>query len=267
MDTQNQRAQYYQKQESLSQFIKSQFLKKAVTKLILSVSVFSLFCSHTTLISFLHYFNFYFSTLPFKLFSHTLDKNCTFLLCNGLLVFLAKYSGLFSLSSSPSNNNKFNLTVDHHETFKNYADGDDSQPQTTIMETTTDEVPIMLEQESELEGTQTQQKQNAMQQENENIEGEAAKAETETEETHEEQEKEEAEEESAVLQEDKEEEEAEAESRFFIEEIDDDEVEEEEEEEGNGKLSDEELNKKFEDFIRKMKEELRIEARQQLIMV
>lgn len=263
MDTENQGEQYYQKQESLSQFINSQFLRKAVTKLIVSVSVFSLFFSHTTLISFLHYFKFYFSTLPLKLFSHTLDKNCTFLLCNGLLVFLAKYSGLLSVSSSPSpsNNNKSNLTVDHHESFKNYED--DPQPQMTIIETTTDEVPMTLEQEAELEITQTQQKQNAEEKESENTESEAAITKTETEETREEQEKEEAEEESAVLEED-EEEEAEAESSFFIDEVEEG---EEEEEEGNGKLSDEELNKKFEDFIRKMKEELRIEARQQLIMV
>ncbi|XP_031258937.1 troponin T, skeletal muscle-like [Pistacia vera] len=45
------------------------------------------------------------------------------------------------------------------------------------------------------------------------------------------------------------------------------EEEEEEEREQNGMISTEELNKKFEDFIRKMKEELRIEARQQLVMV
>lgn len=42
---------------------------------------------------------------------------------------------------------------------------------------------------------------------------------------------------------------------------------EEEEEEGNGMLSTEELNKKFDDFIRRMKEEIRIEAQKQLVMV
>lgn len=40
-----------------------------------------------------------------------------------------------------------------------------------------------------------------------------------------------------------------------------------EDEEENGRLSTEELNKKFDDFIRRMREDLRIEARQQLIMV
>lgn len=42
---------------------------------------------------------------------------------------------------------------------------------------------------------------------------------------------------------------------------------EEEEEEENGKLSTEELNKRFDDFIRKMKEEIRIEAQRQLVIV
>ncbi|KAK4341913.1 hypothetical protein RND71_037729 [Anisodus tanguticus] len=50
-----------------------------------------------------------------------------------------------------------------------------------------------------------------------------------------------------------------------------DEIEEEEvvdeSEEPLNKLSTEELNKKFEEFIRKMKEEIRIEARQQLVLV
>ncbi|KAF9664380.1 hypothetical protein SADUNF_Sadunf16G0012600 [Salix dunnii] len=46
------------------------------------------------------------------------------------------------------------------------------------------------------------------------------------------------------------------------------EEEEEEEEEGNEELtSTEELNRRFEEFIRKMKEEIRIEAQQQLIAV
>ncbi|KAL3503611.1 hypothetical protein ACH5RR_038060 [Cinchona calisaya] len=54
---------------------------------------------------------------------------------------------------------------------------------------------------------------------------------------------------------------------FLLEE----QVEEEGEEEGSGiileKLSEEELNKKFEEFIRKMKQELRIQAQQQLVVM
>ena len=70
--------------------------------------------------------------------------------------------------------------------------------------------------------------------------------------------KEEEETSSFVLEEKKEQ--NESVSEFLIEE-------EEEEEEGNGTLSTEELNKKFDDFIRRMKEEIRIEAQQQLVMV
>lgn len=45
-------------------------------------------------------------------------------------------------------------------------------------------------------------------------------------------------------------------------------IEEEEDlEEANWVISNEELNKKFDDFIRRMKEDLRIEAQRQLIMV
>jgi co-chaperonin GroES (HSP10) len=48
--------------------------------------------------------------------------------------------------------------------------------------------------------------------------------------------------------------------------VDEDEEEEEEEEEVIGLLSTEELNKKCDDFIRKMKDDIKFEA-QQLIMV
>ncbi|GFZ21178.1 hypothetical protein Acr_29g0003400 [Actinidia rufa] len=50
-------------------------------------------------------------------------------------------------------------------------------------------------------------------------------------------------------------------SKNFIEE-----EEEEEEEIVNGLLSREELNKRFDEFIRRMKEEIRIGAQQQLVM-
>ena len=70
--------------------------------------------------------------------------------------------------------------------------------------------------------------------------------------------------------EDEEEEKASEIDQFLSEENieeEEDVVEEEEEEEENCTLSTEELNKKFDDFIRRMKEDLRIEARRQLVMV
>ncbi|PON33377.1 hypothetical protein PanWU01x14_353310 [Parasponia andersonii] len=80
----------------------------------------------------------------------------------------------------------------------------------------------------------------------------------------EEEEEEEEEEETALVhvQEDKEEH-----TWSEVDLVKEEEEEEEEEEVGNGMLSTEELNKKFDEFIRRMKEELRIEASRQLIMV
>ncbi|XP_035549776.1 uncharacterized protein LOC118349443 [Juglans regia] len=89
----------YYKLQTLTQFISMQFLKK-VTQLVLPVSVFSFFFSHSSSFSFPQSFDFL-SAFPLQLFGHTIDKNCIFLLCNGLLVLLAKYSGLIrSLSGS-----------------------------------------------------------------------------------------------------------------------------------------------------------------------
>ena len=80
---------------------------------------------------------------------------------------------------------------------------------------------------------------------------------------------------SSISKEEEEEEEEEEETSSFVleekkeqnESVSEFLIEEEEEEEGNGTLSTEELNKKFDDFIRRMKEEIRIEAQQQLVMV
>ncbi|KAF8031706.1 hypothetical protein BT93_D0812 [Corymbia citriodora subsp. variegata] len=78
--------------QQLSRFTKSQFLKK-LTKLLLSISVFSLLFSSSNFLSFLQPWHFHLSTFPLRLITHTVDKNCIFLLCNGILVFLAKNSG------------------------------------------------------------------------------------------------------------------------------------------------------------------------------
>ncbi|KAJ6776012.1 TRANSMEMBRANE PROTEIN [Salix koriyanagi] len=54
--------------------------------------------------------------LSVSLFTHTLDKNCIFLLCNGLLVFVAKYSGFISSSSTTP------AADDRQSTFSKYED-------------------------------------------------------------------------------------------------------------------------------------------------
>ncbi|KAG6405263.1 hypothetical protein SASPL_132850 [Salvia splendens] len=63
-----------------------------ISHLLISVSLFSFLVSYSS--SLLHpspKFHPYFS---FHLLTHALSKNCLFLVCNGLLVFLAKTSGL-----------------------------------------------------------------------------------------------------------------------------------------------------------------------------
>lgn len=209
----------HQNQKTLShKFPKAKFLKQ-VTKLLLSVSVFSLFFSHSTWFS-----------LPIRLISHNLDKNYIFLLCNGLLVFLAKFSGLLSSSSSKhNNNNNTTLTNEYYNDFKPYAD--ESPSEGILMETEDNSAKEKAFDHQDVEG-----------------------------ESHEE-----------VKQE---EQEVAEETKYVIEEDDEEEIkepeaedEETEREEHYGILSTEDLNKKIEDFIRKRKEEQRIEARQQLVMV
>ena len=100
---------------ALRKLTESRILKK-ITQFLLSVSVFSLLLSnYSSGPSFLHSLYFYLSTVPVQLFTHSLDKNCIFLLCNGLLVFVAKYSGLASSSSKSP-------TIDDHHSFKKYED-------------------------------------------------------------------------------------------------------------------------------------------------
>ncbi|KAI3417038.1 uncharacterized protein J3R85_014767 [Psidium guajava] len=79
-------------QQKLSRSTKSQLLKK-LTKLLLSISVFSLLFSSSNLLSFLQPSHSHLSSFPLRLVTHAVDKNCIFLLCNGILVFLAKNSG------------------------------------------------------------------------------------------------------------------------------------------------------------------------------
>ncbi|KDP39289.1 hypothetical protein JCGZ_01046 [Jatropha curcas] len=238
--------------QTLSQFTRYQFLKN-ITQLLLSVSVFSLILSNSARLSFLHSFNFCFSTVPVQLFSHTIDKKCLFLICNGLLVFVAKFSGLVTTSDDNNNDNSSSKNYNSHNnsigySVKNY---EDDEPPTLKLDSSKSP---MLENTEDL-----------MDQENVS----AAAAEVETREND--KEIEEEKESEFLVQEDDggQEEVKEFDDKFLIHEDYQEEEEEEdyEEEEENGMLSTEELNKKFEEFIRKMKEELRFEAQQQLIMV
>ncbi|KAJ8754831.1 hypothetical protein K2173_015343 [Erythroxylum novogranatense] len=240
-------------QKTLNQFIRSKFLSK-LPQLLLSVSVFSFILSNSSSFSFLCSFNFYLTRVPLRLFSHTIDKNCIFLLCNGLLVFVAKFSGLLCSSSSKS---------DQHPStgsFRSY--GDDIQTLEMISKESflenvrSQEIedchPVQGRESECIIGPRMDDKEKkeftvevVVQEEVPVTEDRDGQGEINDDQLHNEQEEEE--------------------DQYYDD--DDDEEEEEEEEEENGVLSTEELNKKFEEFIRKMKEEIRIEAQQQLVMV
>ncbi|GLT57468.1 hypothetical protein SLA2020_304360 [Shorea laevis] len=237
----------HRKLQILSQFIGSQFLRK-FTKLLLSLTVFSLFFSHLSIISMLYSFNFYLHTLPIKLLSHNIDKNCIFLLFNGLLVFLAKYS---SLISSSSNHNI------PDGSFKGCKDVQQSEPiQVQLWEN-----EVVVEAENgriieEVAERETEKFGLEEEEETKNREGDIVNSIMDGE-----QKEEDYDENGDFCEEDV----KEIDGSYVIQEVE--EEEEEEMEEENGLLSTEELNKKFDEFIRKMKEDLRIEAQQQLILV
>ncbi|EEF39615.1 uncharacterized protein LOC8286849 [Ricinus communis] len=240
----------HQNLRPLGPFSKYQFLKK-MTQLLVSLSVFSLLLSNlSSRLSFLHSFNFYyFSTVPVQFFSHNIDKKCMFLLCNGLLVFVAKLSGFVNSSSTNSYNNIEAIKI-------NYEEYEAS--------------PMVLESKVTL----------LEKEENNNVNGENDQETGDHRETQQEELNVEdggnQEKENGFLIIEQEGKESEV---FFVEENDKEEAiefddkfpvldqEEEEYEDEHGMLSVEELNKKFEEFIRKMKEEIRIEAQQQLVLV
>ena len=81
--------------------------KKAM-KLLISVSAFSIILSYSSLLlPFLNnsLFNVYVSAFCKQSFSSTFEKNCVFLLFNGLLVIIIKNSGLIGKSPELDTNN------------------------------------------------------------------------------------------------------------------------------------------------------------------
>ncbi|KAI8008754.1 hypothetical protein LOK49_LG07G03513 [Camellia lanceoleosa] len=221
------------------QFISSQLYKK-ITHVLLSLSVvFSFFLSNSSWYTlFLHSFNFHFSTFPFQLLTHTMDKNCIFLICNGIVMLLAKTSGL--IHSSPASNHLNN------QLLKKIGDGD-------VLQLSLETKDSLLEKQVSVETLQQQQEEeDSMEGESEedlNVEGQEQEARN-----------------GFLITVGGEDEENEKDlstvnNGFAIEE------EEEEEEEEDGLLSREELNKKCDDFIRRMKEEIRIGAQQQQLVM
>ena len=195
--------------------IKPEFMKKLTKFIVISIWVSSLLITH----------NFYLCKLTIQLVTHAVDKMYMFLVCNGLLVFVAKYSGLIS-SSKPVEESWSNTdqTFDHRD-FDSY------------------DATLELEYYSDHDrGTMTFL---------------AEEVSTQDQETEEEKEDEDEDEESEET----------LETNGGLEEECDIQGKFKEEEDNVGVVMEEDMNKKFDEFIRKMKEELRLEAKQHLILV
>ncbi|XP_019183294.1 PREDICTED: WD repeat-containing protein 87 [Ipomoea nil] len=236
-----------QNKQSLSELMFSEPMKKA-TKLLVSVSLFSV------IVSYMSWRNSHpLLAFPIQVLSLALDKNYMFLVCNGILVLLAKTSGRLVLRSGPA-------------VFDDLIHGDDVHsppPHAKLLDS-------LLHKEAAME-SRLLLLQNAY--------SDVLEEEEEEEEKHviieeEEEEREDEDSRSLMIVGDKEEMEGDDHDHEELEELNNNEVfteaaekEVAEERERLNKLSPEELNKKFEEFIRKMKEDIRIEAQQHLVLV
>ncbi|PIN18612.1 hypothetical protein CDL12_08715 [Handroanthus impetiginosus] len=175
-------------------------------------------------------YNLQFSTLIFPLFAHALDRKYMFLICNGILAFLAK-----NLNFSSSSLNYGGVMKSAEDGVKQITELPAILQEATVQENvvTVAEGKRMTHQreqgfedfnidvdEMKITGTISDGKGEEGEDDDEELKGSTA-----------------------------------LEGTSSKEEIND------------ASVSTEELNKKFEEFIRKMKEEIRIEAQQQLITV
>lgn len=176
--------------------------------------------------------NFYLYRFTIQLLAHALDKNYMFLLFNGLLVVVAKCSAGFVISLKPIETNWSNTD---NKTF----DYGDFESYNTILELEYNSVHGRGT-ESFLADEVTVEVDTKHQETEENVEDD--------------------DDEDDTLADNDGEEECDLRDGF---------INEEEEEEDVELLTstEEEMNKKFDEFIRKMKEELRIEAKRHLILV
>ncbi|KAL4642529.1 hypothetical protein ACB092_02G025200 [Castanea dentata] len=105
---------YIQAASQFSQLAQLCYYHNRAIILLLSASALYILFSSFSLLPFLLYsFHVHnISTLPMKLFGYTNDKNYMFLLCNGLLFFIVKNSGLVGNSHSQSGDNLY-LNEEH----------------------------------------------------------------------------------------------------------------------------------------------------------
>ncbi|XP_010270213.1 PREDICTED: uncharacterized protein LOC104606614 [Nelumbo nucifera] len=205
-----------------TKFINTSFFLKKFLQFLFSLSIFSFLLSFTSILN----NSISSDLLPFQLFNYTVDRIYMFLLCNGILVFLATNSGLIR-SSSPF------MTDLHYDQFKSNGHHLRPIPQAPEME-----LEASVIEKDEIDDDEVENIDGCLEK---NVVGKQEQVRN-----------------RLLL----EQEEEESNGFLNLEEIDEDDGEGE-----NGLLSTEELNKKFDDFIKKMKEEIRLEAQRQVIRV
>ena len=176
-----------------------------------------------------------------------------FLICNGLLVFLANYSGLVRSLSLSSQQDEL-----HFKNFIASYKSESPMPPKKLELIAVPESIGLVENVAKEEGN-----------EEEYYLINQRETKKEVVEDKEQEEKDQEQEETALehVAEHKDENKYWLKDDFLSEQEEEEEDEDENEEVGSGEMNTEELNKKFDEFIRRMKEELRIEAQRQLIMV
>ncbi|KNA20202.1 hypothetical protein SOVF_054600 [Spinacia oleracea] len=243
-----------------------QFLKKLI-QFSISFSVFSILFMHPSCTPLFYSLISHLSTFSSQLLSLATDKNYIFLLCNGILVFIAKYS-CHTVDTCPPPLSETSPNNDLY--YKAYRQSMQSSTEKSLLmedvatnedenENGSEGNDVISEEDEEekhvvyqiTDGTEDDNEEDVISDCDNNeymkenpyrYDNNEYMKESSYSWSFEEQEKEDNYE--------KEEDEA-----------------EQEEEEAIAEMSTEELNRKFDDFIRKMKEELRIEAQQQLIVV
>jgi len=265
----------FQNISTLTQGMKTTSHLMKFTQIFISVSVFCFIFSPSSLFVFLHYFKLYFSTLPFQLYTHNIDKNNMFLLCNGLLVFVGLTKS-FSKSSTdddddkPSNNSEGLSSSQYIQEEEEQLEEDGSQyhhvldveANEPMLESEAEKITSKLNEQNVEAEEEIEMKACSKEVEEyiENIifidEEEQGEEEVELFDAHDDEGDKLSEIDYILIEENNIEEEEHEEEEEEEEEDEEDYVEEE-----SCVLSTEELNKKFEDFIRKMKEDLRIDAR------
>ncbi|CAJ1962678.1 unnamed protein product [Sphenostylis stenocarpa] len=189
-----------------------------------------------------HSFNAYFSTCLLSMFTHTLERKYMFLICNGILAFVAKTLLMNSSDSDFDQLLPSNLSETKTTTVSDMVVA-------PLMESFASPENILLV----VDEQKGQEEYNEEVSEDEDQEQEILCAKTEGRES-----------EGYI----REEEITEGESESEVEVAQDDDLAETTSTTNNEELlNTDELNRKFEEFIRKMREEIRIEAQRQLIAV